>query len=513
MKTINGTSGNDNLFGTEDVDQMFGFDGNDKFRGSEGADTINGGNGTDTVSYRGYVETFLLRYPVIHPGFAVDVDLQRATQKGSHAEGDVLISIENVIGSLFEDIIKGNSGNNVLAGAFGDDILEGRDGNDVLSGDAENVADIGFVDLGPEDSGNDTLDGGAGNDDLFGDGGNDLLIGGTGNDELFGGQGDDTLNGGTGFNQLDGGTGFDTATYAQAGNAVHVFFANQNAADGVTFSINGNSVADSFTGVESIIGSSFDDLLEGSAAANTFDGGGGSDTILGFSGGDTLHGGGGDDFIDGGNGADAMDGGAGVDTVTYATANTNVNVSLGVVGSVNLPFIGTIPVMTTLGIGAGGFAEGDTLAFVENLIGSNFGDVLTGSNVANRLEGGGGDDLIDGGAGNDVIVGGTQTTFDTLSGGLGADTFLYLNRNEGVAFGQSPGDFILDFKVGQDKLDFSALGINANQLVILNQTVNGLNASTVVEDVNGNGIVDNGEFALGVRIDGAGFVTAQDILL
>ena len=64
-----------------------------------------------------------------------------------------------------------------------------------------------------------------------------------------------------------------------------------------------------------------------------------------------------------------------------------------------------------------------------------------------------------------------------------------------------------------DKLDFSALGINANQILIQSATVNGINGSIVTEDVNGNGQADNGEFAVDIIINGAGFVTLQDMLL
>jgi hypothetical protein len=71
----------------------------------------------------------------------------------------------------------------------------------------------------------------------------------------------------------------------------------------------------------------------------------------------------------------------------------------------------------------------------------------------------------------------------------------------------------LDFEVGVDKLDLSALGINANQILIQSATVNGINGSIVTEDVNGNGQADTGEFAVDVIINGAGFVTVQDMLL
>ena len=41
----------------------------------------------------------------------------------------------------------------------------------------------------------------------------------------------------------------------------------------------------------------------------------------------------------------------------------------------------------------------------------------------------------------------------------------------------------------------------------------GINSSIVTEDVNGNGQADNGEFAIAIVIDGAGFVTLLEMLL
>jgi Ca2+-binding RTX toxin-like protein len=92
-------------------------------------------------------------------------------------------------------------------------------------------------------------------------------------------------------------------------------------------------------------GTPADDVLTGTAAANTIDGGEGNDIIRALGGNDTARGGDGNDVIDGGNGADRLFGGAGDDRM------------LG---------------------GAG----------------------------ADRLEGGDGNDLLDGGAGNDILTGG-----------------------------------------------------------------------------------------------------------
>ncbi len=168
------------------------------------------------------------------------MDLQRATQIGGFADGDVLVSIENVGGSFEDDVIKGDGSANLLVGNEGNDIIEGRDGDDRLLGDGTNV-DLGgsFIVGGNNGPGNDTLDGGAGNDELFGGGGNDVLDGGADNDELFGEAGNDTLIGGSGLNTLDGGSGIDTASYATSTAGMFITLTGTNS-NGVTLGLGGN---------------------------------------------------------------------------------------------------------------------------------------------------------------------------------------------------------------------------------------------------------------------------------
>jgi len=76
--------------------------------------------------------------------------------------------------------------------------------------------------------------------------------------------------------------------------------------------------------------------------------------------------------------------------VSYRNATAGVTVSLAIVGT-----------QSTLGAGI------DTLATVENLTGSAFGDKLTGSSAGNTLMGWPGNDVLDGGAGADTMIGGT----------------------------------------------------------------------------------------------------------
>jgi Ca2+-binding RTX toxin-like protein len=106
---------------------------------------------------------------------------------------------DNTSGTILEDIMYGNGGNDTLFGLNGGDYIYGGnedtafsasvfDGNDILNGDQGNDYIYGG-------SGNDQLFGGADNDALVGAYGDDLLVGGSGNDTLYAMWGSDTLNG------------------------------------------------------------------------------------------------------------------------------------------------------------------------------------------------------------------------------------------------------------------------------------------------------------------------------
>ena len=64
-----------------------------------------------------------------------------------------------------------------------------------------------------------------------------------------------------------------------------------------------------------------------------------------------------------------------------------------------------VTVSLKTGLGTGGYAQGDTLSGIEDLRGSNNGDVLIGDDGANLLIGERGDDVLEGGAGADVLDG------------------------------------------------------------------------------------------------------------
>jgi Ca2+-binding RTX toxin-like protein len=126
MATIYGTTANDGMYGTT---------ANDTFYGSPGADTIKGDGGIDTVDYSGSTS-------------GVKVSLATGKGYGAHAEGDVLVDIENLTGSVYRDYLYGSNGDNKILGGGGDDFISAGGGNDVLHGG----------------SGNDVLVGGTGSD-------------------------------------------------------------------------------------------------------------------------------------------------------------------------------------------------------------------------------------------------------------------------------------------------------------------------------------------------------------
>ncbi len=127
-KVINGND-RDNFFDpTDDGWAYYGFGGNDTFDAGNGGDYIDGGTGIDTVTY-------------VRSNAAVQINLFATSQRGGHAEGDVLVSIENLVGSDFGDDIVGNDGNNRLEGGRGADLLDGGLGNDTLIGGLDGSAD------------------------------------------------------------------------------------------------------------------------------------------------------------------------------------------------------------------------------------------------------------------------------------------------------------------------------------------------------------------------------------
>ncbi len=139
---LHGGAGNDTLYGDGSIaadthgtrllradhdDGRHRRRGDDLLEGGDGSDYLDGGAGVDTASYE-------------HSAGPVDLDLRFGFADEYDADGvtylstDTLVSIENAIGSAFDDLLVGSEGDNVLDGRDGNDFVQGLGGNDTLHG-------------------------------------------------------------------------------------------------------------------------------------------------------------------------------------------------------------------------------------------------------------------------------------------------------------------------------------------------------------------------------------------
>ena len=223
------SDGNDTLAGVEMVsgsslnDTIAGDHGPNFFYADEGNDTINGNGGSDLIFF------------LDAPG-RVTVDLAEGAAKTFGGDPDSLQDIENVVGSAYDDELRGTAGRNFLNGSDGNDQVNGRGGNDYLAGGAGNDTLTGgpgrndLVDFFQSRNslavflsgaaravgeGVDTLNGieavsgGPKSDEIAGSARPNALYGAGGRDSIFGFGGDDRLDGGRGVDSLAGGENDD----------------------------------------------------------------------------------------------------------------------------------------------------------------------------------------------------------------------------------------------------------------------------------------------------------------
>ena len=437
---LDGGAGNDTLYGGAGNDTLLGGADNDVLLGGAGADAFDGGAGIDKVSYADTA-------PGVSATAGVIADLTAPAGNTGDAAGDTYTGVENLEGTDVVDTLRGDANANTL---------EGRAGNDVLAGQG----------------GDDTLDGGAGNDTLFGDAGADIMVGGDGDDVLIGGAGGDAL---------QGGLGIDTAEYSLTGQGIAAT-AGVRADLGAAANNVGDALGDSYSGIENLTGTGFNDDLRGDGGANVLRGGGandvlygrlgddtlfgddgadvlhgedgsdtlnggigidyiygevGNDTLFGDSDNDLLYGGDGNDMLNGGDGDDTLAGDAGIDSLSGGLGDDTFDIVTigedtvdGGAGSdtANFATIGTALTVDLTN------AATHKLTGIENIATGSGNDILAGDANANRLDGGGGDDSLLGGAGNDILLGGVGndaltggTGADVLNGGAGTDLVSYIN--------------------------------------------------------------------------------------
>jgi Ca2+-binding RTX toxin-like protein len=229
-----------------------------------------------------------------------------------------------------------------------------------------------------------------------------------------------------------GTNGKDNMAFWNASEGVVVF-----ARDGDDL-IAGTAYADSLFGENDndvLFGEGGDDVLDGGNGADLLIGGGGADWLFGRAGEDALYGDSGDDELWGASEKDHLEGGAGDDYLNGGDGDDEI--------------FGDVEPSDRYPMGPPGPYRGTD---------------------DDELVGGFGNDHLHGGPGSDVLFGGPG--YDTLTGGTGADVFkfsLYDVVTRTITIGTPPltrtivyetleTDTITDFEVaGGDRLDLDSL--------------------------------------------------------
>ena len=197
-------------------------------------------------------------------------------------------------------------------------------------------------------------------------------------------------------------------------------------ADTIVFGAGGiNLNASEATGdVDVTTTNTFTFKVDAGAGNDVVSGEGGAGTGGRFDFGLTTLGRTGDDHVSGSAGTDTLDGGEGKDTVDYSAE--------GAIAVLGLPG-GSV----TTQDGA------DTLASIENVIGSPKDDTIIGSGAENELRGGDGADVIAGLGGADELYGGPgRDTVDFVA----AERGVIVDRKEGTATGEG-ADTLKGFEI------------------------------------------------------------------
>ncbi|GIT90463.1 hypothetical protein JANAI62_00550 [Jannaschia pagri] len=285
-----------------------------------------------------------------------------------------------------------------------------------------------------------------GTEDLKGAGnsGNNVITGNVGDNALFGFAGNDTLLGQEGNDKLFGSAGVDNVSGGDGDDWIH--------------------------------GGADRDVLQGGSGNDLIQGGTGDDVLDGGEGRNTLEGGVGDDIIIAGVDAETIHGGQGEDLISFAGSLSRVVVNIGV------------------NFTSGGAAEGDVISGFEQLVGSNFDDVLVGSSGNNVISGQRGADRLRGEAGEDSLTGGAGA--DTLDGGTGADLVSYqfsqarviVNLETGfTSGGDAAGDVLISIE--------RAEGSNLNDRIVGSTDGNrlfGLDGEDYLDGAAGSDIIEGG---------------------
>ncbi|MEX6667124.1 hypothetical protein [Pseudomonas sp. W2-17] len=387
--TLTGGAGHDKLLGKGGPDQLMGGNGNDVLEGGADADVLNGGGDYDIASYLDSPEAITFNFETnVHSGFA---------------SGDTYIDVELIRGSNHADTFIPGQIPTSFDGGAGIDLADYSASTAAVAVDRSLTWTQGTSPVA------DVLT----NVEVFkGTQYDDTFIGGNDAENFIGGAGKDSFN---------GGNGADGAWYVTNYQAVEIDLANN-------ISKGGDADGDTFSSIENIIGTSFDDVITGDHLANQLEGGAGDDVI---------HGGAGDDFIYGGmvsstaavpispgkegHQADMLYGGEGNDTIRTHTADK---------GSVIYGEGGNDSLSVNSGVAHGGVGNDRLAAWGSDYeVHGNFGNDSFELHGRGDAHGGEGDDQfvmynagsVFGDEGNDVFQ---MIGVANAYGGEGSDTYI-----------------------------------------------------------------------------------------
>jgi Ca2+-binding RTX toxin-like protein len=442
---------------TETPLSYYGMGGNDFRTTSRGPTLLDGGPGTDTANYYLFPEAVRTQ-----PSEGVNINLTTGEGSGGLAEGDVLVSIERVYGSIGDDVLIGNTDPNLLYGQSGNDTLHGIGGDDTLSGGTgDDYFIIGDGDYSVRGNyGEDVvvLSGSSGeyvaqnenrklvgltqsvtltNDNEFYQfsdrrltyaetielQGIDLMtqrsftsgpdvVSGLGEFQVLNTlEGNDWINYAAGNQIIDGGEGRDMVSFVHladvVGRASNQFRMTIDLPNGRATGFNDAETV-RLSGIERITGSIFNDLIYGGESSS-------------------LRGLGGDDWFTLTSANNSVDGGSGRDTISFVAHRSTATHAVETIfdNDGHPPGSGLIQGVTVnLSDPSGNthLARGLEATDVENVTGSSLQDVIYGNEFENKLRGLGGYDWF---VGSD---GGRERYF----GGSGLDTVTYFNAPSAV---------------------------------------------------------------------------------
>jgi Ca2+-binding RTX toxin-like protein len=441
---LRGGEGNDRLFGGIGDDQLLGGPGDDRLAGGFGADSINGEEGSDAVRGDGTIDRIFdtgaagidtLSYATgVTPGFGgsvaapgfppaggergLRIELGSGGQNanngiaalGGGVDEVEVGAFETVIGTPFPDLIVGSGRAEALYGGGGADVILGEGGADAIEGGADGDTQSAGGTVVPRDPTKVSV--------------GFMAPAGPGPAQLYltGSSAGDTVVATYGTGSVSftlGGASFDQDPGAAAGCTVTTTTAScplpPAGLDSLLLAGLGGDDAISASGFPSttsvvILGGEGDDNLSGGEASEEVlvDGpGSGADTLDALGGDDALLHNGGADQLLGGNGNDlflsvsicdgeSLVGGPGRDNSSWARLE-----SIGVSARLDLGQAGGVGAGTTPECGGG---IPDALSGIEDLEGSNQGDVFFGDNLPNQLLGHQGPDVYSALAGDDSIL-------------------------------------------------------------------------------------------------------------